>query len=277
MRKLLSANINALLKSKIFYLEIIFCALFSAWIVFVNYSPKIQATQDCLYLDDVFFTMYQILSIVLAVVISLTIGTEYSDGTIRNKLVVGHTRFDIYFSMLLTNLFSTVLALVIHGVVTYAVGSILLGAFQMKPSTFIMALLCAILSIFVFTSLFVAIGMNCSSKAVTAVASILVVLLIIYISSLVGNKLLESEMTYDGIVVSADGVQFGDLIENPAYVSGMARSVCECLYDLLPSGQIMQIAFMDFTRCSRWPVFSILLFIAIVLVGFSMFRKKDIK
>lgn len=277
MRKLLSANTNCLLKNRIFYLEMIFCALFSAWIVFMNYNPEIQTTKDCLSLDDVFFTMYQLLCLVLAACISLTIGTEYSDGTIRNKLIVGHTRFQIYFSMLLTNIFSTILILVIHGIVTYVLGYFLLGAFQMKISQLIIALLCAILTMLVFTAFFAAIALNCSNKAITVVGSFFAALAIIYMSSFAGNKLLEPEMTYDGIVINMDGVQFGDLIENPAYVTGTARTVFEFVYDLLPAGQIMQINSMDFTRWSHWPVLSILLFVLITVVGFKIFEKKDIK
>lgn len=277
MRKLLSANANYLRKSKIFYLEMIFCTLFSAWIVFINYNPEIQATKDALCLDDVFFTMYQMLSLILAECISWTIGTEYSDGTIRNKIIVGHTRFQIYFSMLLTNIFSTVLILLLHGVVTYVVGYFLLGAFQMKISKLLIALFCVILTMLVFTTLFVAIASNCSNKAMTTASSLFVALVIIYIASFAGNRLLEPEMTYDGIVINMDGVQFGDLIENPAYVSGTARTICEFVYDLLPSGQIMQIYSLDFTRWTHWPVLSILLFALITVVGFKIFERKDIK
>ena len=41
------------------------------------------------------------MGLVAAVFISLFVGSEYSDGTIRNKLVVGHSRMRIYLANLI--------------------------------------------------------------------------------------------------------------------------------------------------------------------------------
>ena len=40
--------------------------------------------------------------IVMAAFCSMFIGTEFSDGTMRNKLIVGHRRREIYFTNFLT-------------------------------------------------------------------------------------------------------------------------------------------------------------------------------
>lgn len=58
MSKLIYANFYRIFKNKIFYVEIIFTAAFSLFIVLVNYSPKIQASDNGVYLDDVFFNLY---------------------------------------------------------------------------------------------------------------------------------------------------------------------------------------------------------------------------
>lgn len=277
MRKLLSANLRALVRSRIFQLQLIGVTLFSAYVVLANYSPEIQASPFPLYLDDVFFNVYQLMGIVLAASTTLIVGAEYSDGTIRNKLVVGHTRLSIYFSMLLTQLLAVLPMLVGHGVVSYALGRALLEPCQLSPERFLLALLFCALNTLAFSALFVAISMNCSSKAVSSVAALLLALALTLGANTLGTKLLEPEMTYDGITITADGVEFGEMVKNPAYVPPEQRPVYEFFYDLLPIGQIIQVQQGDFARMARWPAFTALFFLASTAGGYLLFRKKDIR
>ena len=49
-------------------------------------------------------------------------------------------------------------------------------------------------------------------------------------------------MVYSDVIITAEnGVQFGDLIENPAYIDGMQRTVYELIADILPTGQVIQM------------------------------------
>lgn len=278
MRKLLSANFSRLWKNRIFWAEIGLTALLSVFIVISNYSPEVQATQSSrLYLDDVFFTMYLMLGFILAAGISLIVGSEYSDGTIRNKLIVGKTRAQIYFANLFASVVPSCIVLLVHGIITFGVGYFLWGNFKMAPEQIGIVLLSALLTTFVFSAMFVAIAMNCSNKAATAVLSLIIVLWLTTLTSTIGNALSETEMTYDSITYTVDSIQFGNEIPNPAYVSGIQRTMYAFIYDLLPTGQLMQMYILDFERCARWPVFSVVLFMLITVVGYITFRKKDIK
>lgn len=277
MCKLLFADFNRVFKNKIFRVEIGSAVFFSLFIVIVNYSPAVQATEYRLYLDDIFFTMYLISGFILASGISLIVGTEYSDGTIRNKLIVGSTRTQVYFSNLIVSMVPSCLVWIIHGIITYGIGSFLFGNFQMTPWQITIALLCALLAFFVLSALFVAIAMNCSNRAVTAVISLLLVVGLLYLTSAIGSALAEPEMISNGVAITMDGVQSGDKIPNPACVTGFRKTVYEFMYDLLPAGQFLQMYSQDFTRCIRWSVFSVILFVLITTVGFVTFRRRDIK
>lgn len=276
MRKLLCANGRYMIKNRLFWIEILFCIVFSCWIMFANHSPDIQASAEPIHLESPFFIMYQILSIVFASAISLIVGTEYSDGTLRNKLIVGHTRSEIYFSMLFTTLGASMAVMAAHGIVSYGVGYFLFGTFQLPATQIMIGILCALLANLVFTTLFVAIALNCSNKSVSAVVSILSSLVVILVSNIAGNKLLESEMIYESIVVTVDGVEFGDMIPNPNYVTGMARKLYEWLYDTLPTGQLMQIQSLEFSHWMYWLLVSMALCIVLTFVGYLLFHKKDI-
>lgn len=276
MRKLLSANGRYMIKNRLFWIEILFCIVFSGWIMFTNYSPKIQASAEPLHLETPFFIMYQILSVVFASAISLIVGTEYADGTLRNKLIVGHTRSEIYFSMLFTTIGASMAAIAAHGIVSFGVGYFLFGTFQLPVTQIMIGILCALLANLVFTTLFVAIALNCSNKSVSAVVSILSSLVVIVVSNIAGGRLRESETIYDSIVITADGVEFGDMIPNPNYVTGMARKLYEWLYNTLPTGQLIQIQSLELSHWPYWLLVSIVLCIVLTFVGYLLFRKKDI-
>ena len=119
-------------------------------------------------------------------------------------------------------------------------------------------------------------SMTCSNKAVTAVVSLLLVLGLTYLAGSIGTALMEPQMTYDSITYTADSILFGNEIPNPSYLSGIQRTLYEFIYDLLPTGQLLQMYSLDFSRCIRWPVFSVVLFVLITAVGYFMFRKKNI-
>ena len=85
-------------------------------------------------------------------------------------------------------------------------------------------------------------------------------------------------MAYSDVVITAEnGVQFGDLIENPAYIDGMQRTVYELIADILPTGQVIQMNNLEFERAARWPVFSLIMLIIATVAGYIPFRKRDIR
>lgn len=277
MLKLLHASLYALWKNRIFWLELIAAAVFSVWIVFANYSPEVQASSDKIYLDDVFFTMYQLIILFVSAALSLIIGTEYSDGVIRNKLIVGHKRSHIYLSVLITALLSSLLTLLVHGAFTGALGYFLFGGFQMDTAKFASVLLCSVLAVMVITALFSAVSLNCSNKAATSVLSILLAIALMLMASRICSSLLEPETTYSYMSISMDGVEFGDLIDNPTYVDGTLRTVLEFIYDLLPVGQLLQINSMELEHMTRWLWMSPAFFAVITAFGLYGFKKRDIK
>ena len=85
------------------------------------------------------------------------------------------------------------------------------------------------------------------------------------------------EMTYENVLMTEAGMEYGDLIPNPNYVSGTKRVIYEFLIDLLPTGQASQITNFEFSRCIRWPVLSLAVIVVTSILGFIGFEKKDIK
>ncbi len=95
MGDLLAADFARLLKSQIFHGSIIFCieCVFFESIVSYCYGDFEKGMMDGLLTSNLF-----VFGIMLSIFIGLFIGTEYSSGTIRNKVIAGNSRAAIYLS-----------------------------------------------------------------------------------------------------------------------------------------------------------------------------------
>lgn len=101
MSKLLSANFSRMKKDKIFMLSTAFMFGMGVFMPLMNYF-FVKKLDHPAYLDDGFFACAPIIGIVLSILCSLFIGTEYSDGILRNKIIIGQKRVAIYLSNLIT-------------------------------------------------------------------------------------------------------------------------------------------------------------------------------
>ena len=98
MRKLLRADFARLWRDKIFWLALTAMAAagqFCFWARFQSFREGYAAP-----LEDPFMVYVPVAAIVLSALCALFIGVDYSDGTIRNKLIAGHGRASVYLSNL---------------------------------------------------------------------------------------------------------------------------------------------------------------------------------
>lgn len=127
MYKLLKANFFKLRKSIVFWLFI----FLSAGIAVISHFFKFTHS-FATYLDTAVTEYVIILGIFIAFFVSLFVGREYSDGIIRNKIVNGHTRKNIYFSNLIICIIAGILAEVINVFFSYILNVKVLEPLQMR-------------------------------------------------------------------------------------------------------------------------------------------------
>lgn len=196
----------------------------------------------------------------------------------RNKLTVGHRRSDIYFANLIVctaGSFIMLAALFLSGGL---LGFALFGGFTYDAGTLLWLVLCCFLLTAALSAIDVLVVMCCQNKAVAAVLSLALVLVMLFAGSYLDSVLNEPEMQYGAMVVHEDGVmEFVDPGPNPHYVSGMTRTVMAITEDIIPMGQAMQINNFALERSARWPLLSIAVFTAVSALGYAIFKKKDIK
>lgn len=279
MRKLLSANFRRLFCSKIYWLCVVFMTGFAAFSVCSRYFQTIKY-EDYPYptADALWFIGGMYISVVIAVFVSLWIGTEYSDGTFRNKIMVGHTRSELYFSNLIV---CNVGALIIHIAYMLVIASmacLLLKPFETPFRVLCVMSLASVLSLIALTSIFVLIAMLIHTKATGAVVSLLVAMVLIIASMTICNKLAAPEY-----IDSLENTINGEFVQmeqqpNPRYLDGTKREIYQHTLNLIPTGQMIQYGELAYPEdLAYFPLYSLVVILLSTGMGTVIFKKKDLK
>ena len=274
MRKLLSANLARLWKERVFWLAFAFMSIGTVCYGWIGFNENTKAQ---IYAEDVMFSMLPMMGFVFAFLISMRLGTEFDEHTIRNKLIVGYSRTQVYFAEYVTCMASSLIMVTAMLLSSGVFGYFLSREFLLGWQEITFLVFCCILMASVFSAMMVGICMNVHSKATSLVVSIVFMFAILLLASFCINALDEPQMTYDYVSITVDGTQFGDLVENPVYIDGVQRTIYEWIADILPTGQTIQLNNMECERAARWPVLSVIMLVVSTFAGYLPFRKRDIR
>lgn len=240
MNRLLSANFTRLRKSKVFWLGVIAMIGFGAFLPISNYMDEIRFREFTDYeftnpFDNVLFGYSLAIGVLCAIFISLFLGTEYSDGTIRNKLIVGKTRASIYFSNLITNIAAALFMCLCYLGSVCAVGIPLCDKIDMEISLVLKIIAASLVMVIAFCSVCTMLSMIIQSKAIMAIISITSIFVLMFGSAIISDRLNQPKnFVYSEIT---DGVEKVISEPNSYYVDGTKRKVYIFLNDFLPTSQ----------------------------------------
>ena len=270
--------------------KIVFWILLICMFAYGVYSASNAASEanGGFALDGCFFDFAPFMGLVAAILTSMFIGSEYSDGTIRNKLVVGHSRMRIYLANLIVCSVACVLISLAYITGVFVVGSAKGGELLTKTSVVTMCLVCSILVSVAFTSIMTMLAILNTNKAGNVVVSMLLALILLVSGSFIYQRLSEPEIYDNYVSVNEAGVPTEvEQLPNPQYIDGKQRAVLEVVNDLLPSGQAMQLVDMfdadgmtnkDMENAPyRWLRYSLLVIVITSGLGIILFRKKEIR
>lgn len=279
MTKLLSANFSRLMRDKLFWIASAAIFILSATMIIKNgiSVSDIDSVNNIKTLNACYFNILPAISFFYAVFISFFIGTDYSDGTIRNKVVIGHSRTDIYFANYITCFIGS-LVIIIAMLIGCAFGVPFFGYWQGGIKDYFIKVLLCIFITAAFTTLITLISMLTTNKAITLVLTMVVCLIFLFCGNSIYEMLQQPEYSRDFIAYNADGtIQFGPEKPNPAYLGGIKRQICEWLLQFLPSSQSVLIAKEEITNPLINMAYSVIFTIAVNICGVLAFRKKNLK
>lgn len=272
MTKLLSANFARLKKDKAFWVGMAF--MFAAGIFAV--------VQKCLNdpggtPDQLLFIFPVLIGFVAAAFSSLYIGTEYSDGTIRNKLVVGHTRSAVYLSNLITCSVAGIVMSLSYVASVAALGFPLLGLPKMDVGSAMILQLVGFMMVIACAALFTLLCMLNQNKAAAAVICILMIVILLVLSSAINSWLNEPQFYDSYRLADSLGNAATEKVINPHCLTGTKRQVVQFVLDFLPTGQAIEISSHSTPNLWLMPLYSLFIAVVSTVSGVLCFRKKDLK
>lgn len=274
MRKLLHSNFIRLRNTLSFGLSLAFFLLWNGIMLFSSYDVMVKLKTDIL-LDSLVFTFLFIIGIVMSVLISLFIGTDYSDGTIRNKIITGQSRNSIYAANFITCALMGLLLCLWGLAVNLAIGIPLFGMLQMPVNSFGLLFLDSLLAIIAYASIFNLVSILCSNKAHSVMICILTAFIMLFIIIYLYSALSQPEMCE--AVSITNGESSLEMMTNPNYISGMKREIYQFFVDFLPAGQCAQLGNLEVLHPVRMAIYSLIIIIVSNVLGIFCFQKKDIK
>lgn len=279
MIKLLKGDFIRLLKSKIFWLGVIF--MFGIGAFSVYHISTYSMSPDMTLMSGV--TMY--IGVVVAVFIGFFIGTDYAGGAIRRKISMGFSRTAVYFSYLIICLPVSVIMHIIY--IAVMAGAVALGItnqFNIMTAedllSFTLVSTCSVLAMAAITLL---VCMLISNRTVGAVTAIVLSLIFIFMAQTVQNSL-TAEIYHKVEYPDGTGAyEFAYPDDNPS----TKRIILRFVHDFLPEDQLFQLSNGAQVMTSKdgylppnkeiFPIYSLSLIALSTTAGIIVFRKKDLK
>lgn len=249
MNKLLNANFYRLKKSRCFWTLFIIIGLLGIYMYINNNGLNPKTCVNCENeLGEVFFSFLPWNWIIMPIFISIFAGNDFTDGTIKNKIIVGHSRLSIYLSNLLVNIIVSFIYSAIY-IITIVITSLILKySITIPTNKFIDLLINSIFLNISFSAIFTFISMICTGKSSGTISLVVVIWSIIITTGLL-SKL--------------------------SSATGIYKTLYECILKLIPYGQAIQIN--DLTNnYGDFLIYSIALIIIFNFYGIILFDKKEL-
>lgn len=236
MYKLLNANFYKLKKDTTFLL-FLFISVGIALITIFRY--KFMSSLDT-SLDRVLCEFIWIIGLFIAIFVSIFVGKEHSYGVIRNKIVTGCSRNNIYLSNLFISIIASIICAIAYILIAYFVGGLFFGELQMNSFQLILIISNTILIIIAYCTIFNFITMLCSEITISTIICTLLFISMFVICSgfsttVNANKYIES------IIINENGETIVEKMQNPNYPSEQKMKIAKIIYYTLPVGSAQEI------------------------------------
>lgn len=247
----------------------------------VKKNPEVYAKLGIEYsnADGLIFVGGLYIIFAVSVFIGIFVGTEYGDGTIRNKLIVGHMRKNIYLSKLVVCAVASVMMHVLYIIVAFVMGNLLIGGTTMTTKEILLFTAAGTTAVLAMTAILLLISMSIPSKAAGSITGLLLTMVLLF-SALTVQQMLQAPEYHDAyayIDENTGEVITGEKEKNSRYLTGTKRKVYEFLNNFLPVSQLYQIVINDSSHLGSIMGYDCLIIIFTAGAGILIFQKRDLK
>lgn len=285
MNKLLKAEFYRLKKEKVFLLLIIITCALAPFTLYKYIENSGIITLDRIMLEY----LYMYFGIFIAFFVSMYVGKEYTEGFIRNKIVVGHKRSNIYLSNLIICIAVGLIANIIYIGIVFLVGTKLFGGLQKLNLFQIIAYTSLI--IVAYCTIYNFITMLCKDASVSLVTCVIIFIIMFVAMMFVSDKLAVKPYRKITQYNEKGEIEFVDKEINPDYPSETTIKIYKVINYLLPTGQanILQTACAETVYpdeyeinqvkqyLSEMPFYAIFEIVLLNIIGLLIFKKQELK
>lgn len=258
MNRLLAADFYRMYKSRRFWICLASMGIIAVAFIIMQYT----AMDYIVAIDRVLFLPMSFYGVCIAALISLFVGTDFSDGFIRNKLIVGRKRNSIYLSNLVVSWTACLIIYIFTIAVTMGIGRHLFEN-NVTVAGFSHFFLLGMFTCLAFGSIFCMLSMLIGEKSTSVMICMGLAFGMLFLC-LRTNQILVQEEYKNGML-------------NPYYVSGVQRILCELLHDFNPFGQVAQLSSMKYLNPVRWIVADLFWMAVAAGLGRILFKGRDIR
>lgn len=268
MIRLLRANFARLFKSIFFRLCMFFALAFGfvpTLTMYINYV-KSWNFYNPYYDGEITYSEYMAdaeigdiamaggiyMMFVAAIFVCLYVGADYANKTIRNKIIAGHKRANIYMSDLAASCFANLLFHLTYIAIVLIMGIVLFKKSDIGAESIFNYIALGSMAVLAFTSLFVMISAIVQSQTACTIATLPITIFLLIFS----------------------------IAQEPGpgqYASSTVKTLYKFQYDFLPSTQLFNLANGHSVNVKLSILYDMAIIIVTTVIGLLVFRKKDIK
>lgn len=277
MRKLYRAECHRMLRSKLFYILCFAILLISAVESYSCAGSALASVEEgyALSTEDFFYILAPYCGVYYAAFIALFLGDEFANGTVRNKLIGGYGRTELYLSYFAV-CFTACAALSGSWLLGSLAGRFRFGPFACGLRANLAYGLAILACAAVWCALFCMVSTTGRNRAVVVVLSFALWFALILVGSALVDRLSCAE-EIGGLAYINGQFTYLEPQPNPLYVGGTARIVLSVIAYMLPGSVAILMNDWSLEKPLAAAALSFALALILLLIGMLRFKKKDLK
>lgn len=272
MTNILRSNIKRMLKHPALWV----CAALQivlTFIVTVKYATTpvlLTSLSDIFCMEETFFG-FALIEIMSYVMCTLIVGGDYNNKTIRNKIILGYTREQIFFAQFLTALTATLVVYAVRLLFFCAFSLPVLKTFDLRREYLLAVFVITLFSLVMYSSFVTFVLSLTQSMTRTLVICIACFLIVMFLfATMIPRDYDEAKYAAHSIISKTD-YAFNDWSE------GKNGDFYKFMYEFFPSGQ-SQLIYQQAPLC----LWQILLYLGLQIAAFLtggalIFRFRNLK